>query len=279
MSSLLDIPNELGSARDWDAFERRVATDVVLAHLLEPSRPQKRSEIRLCLMAAKLDHLKTEAGRDVRRAGIYRAIETEARDSVSTIARRASSVSFKRSLELDAAQQKKSYQSGSLLRPLLGAAMIVHTLIQEKKNGRPVGPEAARQLLVSKYRTNPIFEANDKALKEAWSRNRPIAHLAAALLQYISDRTVWRFEGEERMALRSEIVGFLGHAEFFAKFLLDHREGNSKLRFQIDDLMAIPESLQIAAIEPGLPLSLPPSVLRTRARITGTASLGNRMTD
>jgi hypothetical protein len=102
-----------------------------------------------------------------------------------------------------------------------------------------------------------MFEAHEKGLKDAWTVNRPVAHLAAALLQHIVDHKLRRFRGSERRRWRHEIVPYLEHAAFFEQFLVGLKSQSSLLRFSVDDLIKIPGHLAIKATAPGAAFELP----------------------
>jgi hypothetical protein len=114
----------------------------------------------------------------------------------------------------------KGKRYGRSIREILTAGLIVLVMYSKVARDEPgYTPDAVIKLIHEHGKTNAMFLRSDKELKAAWRRYRPVAHLAAALLQYLDDHDLTRFRRKQRNEWRANIVEFLQDAAFYQNFL------------------------------------------------------------
>jgi hypothetical protein len=107
------------------------------------------------------------------------------------------------------------------------------------------------KLINEQGRTNAMFLRSDKEVKTAWRRYRSVAHLAAALLQYVDDHDLTRFRRKQRNEWRSNIVEFLQNAAFYENFLTNTLATLKPRLLRADfDLMQLPSWLEVIPSHP-----------------------------
>ncbi len=247
----------LGPASGWGSFERRIAMIGVMSYLLEPKEEARRIGIRRALGAAELNKLARAVGVQPHRARHLAAIRSDAIAEISSIAKRRSAISYRKSLSFDLNEELPNRKSGADIPGILTAGLIVKLASQAARQGEEqrIGPEASKRQISERYEKNPLIVRNDSQLSAAWRRNRPVAHLAAALLQYVSDHKLRQFRTAERTAWRVGIVEFLEHANYFQHYLHDLSR-QPTLRFKYD-LLELPAEFELARTKPTDALVLP----------------------
>jgi hypothetical protein len=244
----LDFGYALGPLANWGDFERRVATIAVQACLLEPGDDRRRIRLRNVLLAGELDKLANDSLKNPETAQMLAAITADVIADLPSIAKRLSSKNYLKTLSFDLSEKKS--KSGSNVRGILSVGLIVKTAHQAAHPGveQRFGSDQAKKKISAQYKKNALFNRNESDLKNAWTRNRPIAHLSAALLQYVSDRQLKRFRTAERDIWRNDIVEFLEHANYFQHYIRT-LSWQPKLRFPYD-LLELPAELDLGRREP-----------------------------
>jgi hypothetical protein len=224
---LVALPEWLGACAKWGDVERRIAAAVIKAHLLEPKAGHRRRQNQLRFLAAEIDEIEPLAGSakwstapDLR-ASLSLELPLLVRRSVRTL---HNALTFDANNVVPGTKGKgkkaKGKRHGRKIRSIISAGLVVLVMYSRVENGaRDYTPEAVITLIGKKGKTNSMFLRSEKEVKAAWRRYRPVAHLAAALLQYISEKDLSCFRSREQEEWRSDIVEFLQHAEFFQNFL------------------------------------------------------------
>jgi hypothetical protein len=220
----------------------------VLTYLLEPSDAKRRVRTRNVLLAAELKKLAGESRERTETTQTLSAITTDLIADLPSIAKRLSSRNYLKTLACDLDETKG--KRGANARGIVSVGLVVKIVHEAARKGteQNVGPDLARKQIIATYKKNALFDRNESDLKNAWMRNRPIAHLSAALLQYISDRQLKRFRTAERALWRRDIVEYLECANFFQHYLRQ-LSWQPKLRFKYD-LLELPVELGLARREP-----------------------------
>jgi hypothetical protein len=260
---ILEVGYEVGAASNWTRFERRLVMSAVMAYLLEPKRLKRRHRIRLVLLAEQLSALEGLASRVPARKRLLEKINSDLAAAISTLAKSRSAWGYKSDLILDLTQEKLKDQRDSRLRDLFGTGMTVRMMYDASAKGDAIGTFEARKIIAKTYDRNPLFAVNDKDLRNSWAYGQNVASLAAALLQFVSDRQLEKFRVREQLDLTFTVERFLAHAAFFEQFLLRPRT-NPKLRFQVPDLIRLPPAFEIQPLQPDGVLWLSPGHVKKR---------------
>ncbi len=241
----LEFDYALGPAAGWGDFERRTASIGVLSYLLEPRDAKRRRRIRNGLLAADLEKLTGESRGRTETAQALAAI-TAGLD-LPSLAKTLSSKSYLKALAFDLDKKGKR---GTVARGIVSVGLIVKIMHDAAGQGteQNFGPKRARERITEKYKRNGLFDRNESDLNNAWMRNRPIAHLSAALVEFISDRQLRRFRTAERAVWRRDIVEYLECANYF-KHYLHQLQWQPKLRFKYD-LLELPVEWSVGRREP-----------------------------
>ncbi|MEA3107856.1 MAG: hypothetical protein QOI88_2461 [Gammaproteobacteria bacterium] len=224
---LVALPEWLGACAKWGDRERRIAAAVVKAHLLEPKAGDRRRQNQLRFIAAEINEIEPLA------ESAKVSTEPDLRTSLSLelpLLVRRSVRTLHNALTFDAnnvvpgtkgkGKKAKGKRHGRKIRSIITAGFVVLVMYSRVENGaRDYTPEAAITLIGEKGKTNSMFLRSEKEVKTSWRHYQPVAHLAAALLQYISEKDLSCFRNREQEEWRSDIVEFLQYAEFFQHFL------------------------------------------------------------
>ena len=244
----MDVGYALGAAAKWGDFERHVASLTVLSCLREPRDPERQKRMQKVLLEAGLRKLSDDSRKRVETTQSLAAITATVIDDLPSIAKALSRKSYLKTLafDLDAKDKKRGIHA----RGIVSVGLIVKIVHEAACKGieQEFGPDQASHQITSSFKKNGLFHRNGSDLKKAWMRNRSIAHLSAALWQYISDRQLKRFRTAERTVWRRDIVEYLEYANFFQHYLRDLSR-QPKLRFKYD-LLELPVEWQLARREP-----------------------------
>jgi hypothetical protein len=217
----------------------------VKAHLLEPKNAHRRHQTERILLAAEVDEI--EPLTDTAKGSTAPYLRASLSRELPFLVER-SDRTLRNALIFDA--DGKLY--GRKIRSILTAGLVVLVMYSQVAN-RAVRhtPDAAIALIVEKGATNAMFLRSEKEVKAAWRRCQPVAHLAGALLQYISEKDLRCFRGEQQNEWCSDIAEFLQHAEFFQTFLQITLPGlKPKLLRTNFDLFQLPAWLGLTPSQP-----------------------------
>jgi hypothetical protein len=257
----MDLPASLGPCAKWGERERRIATAVIEAHLLEPNDELRRRLNQHILLAVEIEDI--EPLNDTQMAERLRAPDLRTRLSLElpSLAKRSADT-LKRALEFDAdkatrgrkskAKNAKGKRYGRATRDILTVGLIVLIMYSSVQAGaKGYTPDAVMKLIHEQGRTNAMFLRSNKEVKTAWRRYRSVAHLAAALLQYLDDHDLTRFRREQRTEWRSNIVEFLKNAAFYQNFLTNTLPAVRPRRLRSEfDLIQLPTWLEVTPSKP-----------------------------
>ena len=256
---LVALPESLGACVKWGDSERRKAVAVVKANLLEPRSEFRRWLDQRIFLAAELDEIEPLVGsaKESTAPNLRASLSLELPLLVSRSVR-----TLHNALTFDAnnvapgtkakGKNAKGKRHGRKIRSILTAGLVVLVMYSRVEEGaRDYTPQAAIALIGKKGKTNSMFLRSEKEVKAAWHRYQPVAHLAAALLQYISEKDLSCFRSREQEEWRSDIVEFLQHAEFFQNFLKNTLSGlKPKLLRTNFDLFLLPRWLGVTPSHP-----------------------------
>jgi hypothetical protein len=261
----MDFGYDLGPVSGWGRLECRIATAVVRAYLLEPMNDKRRVRICHVLLAAELKMLEKDALAEPSKGELLAPVKADLVADLMYIARLQGRRYFARKFSFDLDAKKARDKSRKNMRETIATGLIVEVAREAARPGeeQTVGIRAAKETIRERYKKNPVFERDETGLDIAWTRYRPVSHLAAALLRYFSDRDLRRFGPAEFRILRAEIVDFLEMANFYQHYIRD-LSVQPTLRFSYD-LFELPTELGLGRKAPEGALVLPEEVLRKGA--------------
>jgi hypothetical protein len=222
------FPQLLGACDKWAESERLIATAVIESYLLEPTDGLRRLHSQHILLAAEIDQIEPldeiEAAEKLNAPDLRTKLSIE----ISMLAKR-SAATLQRALAFDAnkAIRGKSKTKdaigkryGRAIREILTVGLIVMVMFNRVSNkSKKFSSDSAMELIHDEGKTNAMFVRDDKSMRAALREYGSVAHLAAALLQYLHDHDLSRFRSKQRAAWRSNIVEFLQNAAFYQNFI------------------------------------------------------------
>ena len=293
-AKVVDFRMDLGSVKSWGEFERSVALAAIIAYLVCPKNRKRRTGIYLKLLDGDLDELRINAFGSRELSLRCKSIDRDISLNRNLTTFRGSPGSYRRRLFTDltdlrckavfppgsatggrkAAKRPKKFGKG--IKDVLTAGLIVWTMIWANAHtpSQEFGPNAAKEFIRRHRKVlglSNLFKTNASGLNKAWSKMRPVAHLAAALFHLIESlRTLapgdsdelkllppHRFGPAELPQWRKGVVPFLEHAQWLAEYLARVKARPlTALRFPAD-LFAFPPEIGISPKQPEFTIGRP----------------------
>jgi hypothetical protein len=248
------FPKCLGACGEWDDSDRRYATAVVKAHLLEPTDGVRRVQVQQILLAAEIDQIEPLSEFQSAQKLKARDLRTRLSLDISMLAQRSAST-LERALAFDVDKPVRGKSKGKKTKGKhYGPAaryVITAGLVAVVMHSRGCTPSAAKALIYEYGSTNEMFFHTSKEVNKAWRDYQSVAHVAAAFLQYVCAHDLTRFRGKQRKEMRSNIVELLNSAAFYQTFLQDTLPALKPRRLRTKfDLVQLPPWLKLTPSEP-----------------------------
>lgn len=252
MSRQITFPFAPTKHQQWDVWQKRLALAVVVSCLLSPQDERKQSRLRTALyidLLSRFDKkgIPTSVRTFLLRRQIFRA------DELLELSR------LKRyRARLNIGDRTRERHSTRYISSIVTVGLLVKVLAfrPDWKGERKI--TKAREYIEKHYRTAAIMQRNIDYQKGAWSKWHPVAHLSAALVDFLQQSPTLKMGDGEWLQLEDCIPSFLATALYYQKFLqreqvLDGIALSTKTANKID-LLQIPSlPLEPAFVTSALP--------------------------
>lgn len=218
-----------------------------VASLLKPHNARQRNRVYLTLLADHPEVLASEFARHADNESIKSAA-----DLYRALSKSSSARTYRQRLYFDLQRQ----HAGAAIRNILTTGLLVKIIYAKcAELGGFSSTERAVEFLCEKYTTNILIAANRLDTRQAWFRTRAAAPMAAALLQFIQDNELTKFDGAAFTLLKDQICDVLANATSFQSILLSPLRRGDKPFMKSSELLSIPACLKkgTASISPALP--------------------------
>lgn len=208
--------------QQWSIWQKRLAIVTVRSFFLAPRSARKRSRLRTALYSKLLSHPDSgEMPQDIRTFLVRRQVF-----GMSDVLELSPLKDYLERLRIeDGVRRSKSTR---IISPIVTVGLIVKVLAsekvlnskQEKKARRKV--TMAREYIEENYRTGFIIRRNTDDQKKAWNKWKSIAHLCAALVDFLQRQPgrQLRLDRSDWQRLEDDIPDFLATANYYQQFLL-----------------------------------------------------------
>lgn len=132
--------------------------------------------------------------------------------------------------------------SDTRARGILTTGLLVKILCSKRADDSSgnASMERARAFLCDRYETSALIAANQLQTKKAWSNYRPVAHMAAAFLQFVQDRQITEFDSAAFSDLRRSIGTVLANTRIYREILMSPLRRGGRPFLSDSELLPVP---------------------------------------
>lgn len=209
---IIQLPLGLAELEQWDRWESALAFAVVIPRLIAPATGKRRVGIRATFYSALLERL--EAATEPKAVKIQAFLQQYLTEHRYSLHRRSGIDSYLGRLHIGKRQ-------GKYIRSILTVGLTAKVMARPEGavDGRRV-LASAQQYIIDNYETGSAFYSNGLATRSAWFKWKRVAHLCAALVDYLLENDRWpRIDDHVLSEIEAKMASFAVTAASYQAFL------------------------------------------------------------
>jgi hypothetical protein len=210
---IIHLPLGLAELEQWDQWDCALAFAVLIPRLIAPATGKRRVGIRAIFYSALLERLEA-AATDPKAVKMQVFLKQYLAEHRHSLHRRSGIDNYLRRLHLG---QRK----GKYIRSILTVGLTAKVMASPEgaADGRRV-LSTAQQYIIDNYETGPTVYSNWQMTRTAWFEWKRVAHLCAALVDYLSlDGGSPRIDEETLNGIEADMATFAVTAASYQAFL------------------------------------------------------------